>query len=84
MYKAFKEQITGNHKPQHHNTEAADAMAKFITESVAATSKGAAKDLCSYFNAVPRAMLTPVTCMTVLGDVQAREQQLPLSAALSG
>ncbi|KAL0028455.1 hypothetical protein WJX77_007627 [Trebouxia sp. C0004] len=55
VYKAFKEQISGNHKPLHYNTEAADAIAKFITESVAANSKGTAKDLRSYFNTVPRA-----------------------------
>ena len=33
----------------------ADAIANFITESVAANFKGTAKDLRSYFNAVPRA-----------------------------
>ena len=55
VYKAFKEQITGNHRPLHYNTEAAEAIAKFITESVVANSKGTAKDLRSYFNAVPRA-----------------------------
>lgn len=55
VYKAFKEQITGNHRPLHCNTHAADAIAKFITESVAASSKGTAKDLRSYFSAVPRA-----------------------------
>ena len=55
VYEAFKEQITGNHKPLHYNTEAADAIAKFITESIAAHSKGTAKDLRTYFNAVPRA-----------------------------
>lgn len=55
VYKAFKEHITGNQKPLHYNTEAADAIAKFITESVAANSKGTAKDLRSYFDAVPRA-----------------------------
>ena len=43
VYKVFKEQITGNHRPLHYNTNAADAIAKFITESVAANSK--AKDL---------------------------------------
>ena len=55
VYEAFKEQITGNHKPLHYNTEAADAIAKFITESIAAHSKGTTKDLRTYFNAVPRA-----------------------------
>ncbi|DBA87361.1 hypothetical protein WJX77_011405 [Trebouxia sp. C0004] len=54
VYKAFKEQITGNHRPLHYNTDAADAIAKFITESVAANLKGTAKDLRSYFSAVPR------------------------------
>ena len=56
VYKAFKAQITGNHRPLHYNTEAADAIAKFTTESVAANSKGTAKDLRSYFNAVPGAV----------------------------
>ena len=55
VYKAFKEQITGNHKPLHYNTAAADAIANFITDSVVANSKGTAKDLRSYFNAVPKA-----------------------------
>ena len=55
VYKAFKEQVMGNHRPLHYNTDAADAIAKFITESVAADSKGTAKDLRSYFDAVPRA-----------------------------
>ncbi|DBA93966.1 hypothetical protein WJX77_007035 [Trebouxia sp. C0004] len=55
VYKAFKEQITGNHRPLQYNTDAADAIAKFVTESVAANTKNpAAKDLRSYFNAVPR------------------------------
>ena len=54
VYKAFKEHVTGNHKPLQYNTEAADAIAKFITESVAATSKGTGRDLRSYFNAMPR------------------------------
>ena len=52
---AFKEQITGNHRPLHYNTDAANAIAKFITESIAGSSKGAAKDMRSYFSAVPRA-----------------------------
>lgn len=55
VYNAFKEQITGNHKPLHYNTDASDAIAKSITKSVAANSKGTAKDLHSYFNAMPRA-----------------------------
>ena len=55
VYKAFKEQVTGNHRPLQYNTEAANAIAKFISESVVANSKGTAKDLRSYFNAVPRA-----------------------------
>lgn len=45
VYKVFKERITGNHRPLQYNTEAADAMAKFITESVAASSRGTARDL---------------------------------------
>ena len=45
----------GNHKPLHYNSQAADAIAKFILESVAASSKTAAKDLRSYFNTMPRA-----------------------------
>lgn len=55
VYKAFKEQIAGNHWPLHYNTDAADAIAKFIKESGAANSKDTAKDLRSYFNAVPTA-----------------------------
>ncbi|DBB04571.1 TPA: hypothetical protein ACH3X1_012651 [Trebouxia sp. C0004] len=55
VYKALKEQITGNHRPPHYNTDAADAIAIFITESVAASSKGTARDLRSYFDPVPRA-----------------------------
>lgn len=54
MYKAFREHITGNHKPLQYNTEAADSIAKFITESVAANSKGTGRDLRSYFSAMPR------------------------------
>ncbi len=55
VYNAFKQHVTGNHKPLQYNTEVAEAIAKFIKESVDASSKGAAKDLRSYFNAVPRA-----------------------------
>ena len=51
-YKAFKEQITGNHWPLHYNANATGAITKFITESVAADSERTAKDLHSYFNAV--------------------------------
>ena len=55
VYKAFKQHVTGNHKPLQYNTEAADAIAKFIADSVAAGSNNAvAKDLRSYFSAVPR------------------------------
>ena len=55
VYKAFKQHITGNHKPLQYNTEAAEAIAKFIADSVAAGSNSAAaKDLRSYFNAMPR------------------------------
>jgi len=54
VYNAFKQHVTGNHKPLQYNTEVAEAIAKFIKESVDASSKGAAKDLRS-FNAVPRA-----------------------------
>ena len=55
VYKAFKQHITGNHKPLQYNTEAADAIAKFIADSVAVGSNNAvAKDLRSYFSAVPR------------------------------
>lgn len=53
VYKAFKEHITGNHKLLQYNTEAANAIAKFILESVTANSKGTGKDLRSYFDAVP-------------------------------
>ena len=55
VHNAFKEQITDNHRPLQFNTEAAGAIANFITESVAASSKRAAKDLRSYFNAMPKA-----------------------------
>lgn len=54
VYKAFKEHITGNHKPLQYNTEAANAIAKFILESVTANSKTTGKDLRNYFEAVPR------------------------------
>ena len=55
VYKAFKHHITGNHKPLQYDTEAAEAIAKFIAGSVAAGSNNAvAKDLRSYFSAVPR------------------------------
>ena len=43
VHKASKEQITSNHRPLQFNTEAADAIAKFITESVAASSKHTAR-----------------------------------------
>ena len=43
--KAFKEQITGNHRPLQYNTKAAEAIAKFIADSVAAGSKSAGRDL---------------------------------------
>ncbi len=55
VYKAFKDHVMGNHKPLHYNTEAADAIAKFIADSVNAKSTGAARDLRSYFDAIPRA-----------------------------
>jgi hypothetical protein len=55
VYKAFKQHIMGNHKPLQYNTEATEAIAKFIADSVAAGSDNAvAKDLRSYFSAVPR------------------------------
>lgn len=55
VYKAFKQHVTGNHKPLQYNTEASDAIAKFIADSVAAGSNNAvAKDLRNYFSAVPR------------------------------
>lgn len=50
----FSDKSTGNHKPLQYNTEAVDAIAKFITESVAANSKGACRDLRSYFDTMPR------------------------------
>ena len=50
----FKQHITGNHKPLQYNTEAIEAIANFITDSVAAVSNNAvARDLHSYFIAVP-------------------------------
>ena len=55
VYKASNKQMTGNHRPLHYHTDAANAIARFITESVAANAKGTAEDLRSYFNAVPRA-----------------------------
>ena len=55
VYKAFKEQVTGNHRPLHYNTEAADAIAKFYTKNIVANAKGTARHIRSYFNAVPRA-----------------------------
>ncbi len=56
VYKAFKQHITGNHKPLQYKTDATEAIAKFIADSVAAAgpNSAAAKDLRSYFNAVPR------------------------------
>ena len=55
VYKAFKEEIIGNHRPLQYNTEAADAIAKFIADSIAAGSKNAGRDLHNYFDAVPTA-----------------------------
>ena len=66
VYKAFKEHNTGNHKPLQYNTEAADAIAKFITESVAANSTSACRDLRSYFNAMPVDTSDDSPFMTVL------------------
>jgi hypothetical protein len=37
------------------HTDAADTIAKFITQGVVANSRGAGKGLRSYFDAVPRA-----------------------------
>ena len=55
VYNAFKDHITGSHKTLQYDPAAADAIAKFITESVKAGSNNAAtKDLRSYFNALPR------------------------------
>ena len=56
VYKAFKQHITGNHKPLQYDPAATEAIAKFIADSVADTgsNNAAAKDLRSYFNAVPR------------------------------
>ena len=56
VYKAFKQHITGNHKPLQYNTVATEAIAKFIADSVAAagSNSAAANDLRSYFAAVPR------------------------------
>ncbi len=42
VYKVFEEHVTGNHKPLQYNTEAADAIAKFIKDSVTASSRGSA------------------------------------------
>lgn len=56
VYKAFKQHTTGNHKPLQYDTEATEAIAKFIADSVAAagSNNAAAKDLRSYFIPVPR------------------------------
>ena len=55
VYREFKQHVRGNHRPLQYNTEATNAIAKFIAEHVAASTKtGAAKDLRSYFDAVPR------------------------------
>ena len=55
VYREFKQHVRGNHRPLQYNTEATDAIAKFIAEHVAAsTTTAAAKDLRSYFDAVPR------------------------------
>ena len=55
VYKAFKQHITGSHEPLPYNTEATEAIAKFIADSVADGSNNAvAKDLRSYFIPVPR------------------------------
>ena len=55
VYKAFKQHVTGNHKPLQYSTEATKAIAKFILDSVTAGSDNAATiDLRSYFCAVPR------------------------------
>lgn len=54
MYYGSTRRAVSNHKPLQYHTETADAIAKFIAESVAANSKGAGRDLRSYFDAVPR------------------------------
>ena len=55
VYREFKQHVRGNHRPLQYNTEATDAIAKFIAEHVAASTKTvAAQDLLSYFDAVPR------------------------------
>ena len=54
VYKAFKQHITGNHRPLQYNTEATEDIAKFIADSVAGSNSAAAKDLRSYFTTVPR------------------------------
>lgn len=53
VYREFKQHVRGNHRPLQYNTEATDAIAKFIAEHVGASTK-TAKDLRSYFDAVPR------------------------------
>ena len=55
VYKELKQHVRGNHRPLQYDTEATDAIAKFIAEHVAASTKtAAAKDLHSYFDAVSR------------------------------
>ncbi len=60
VYKAFKEHVAGNHRPLQYNAEAAEDIARFITESVNAASKDTTRDLRQYFNAIPRQQAAPM------------------------
>lgn len=66
QYKAFKEQIASHHRPLHYNTDATDAIAKFITESAAANSKGTAKPCVATSVQCLEQMLTPVNITDTL------------------
>ena len=55
VYKTFKEQIVGNHKPHQYKTEAADDIAKFIKDSVSTALRGTTRDMRTYFNVMSTA-----------------------------
>ena len=57
VWKAFGKHISGNHSPHQYKAEAADAIAKFINESVAANTRGTTKDMRSYYQVVPDAAI---------------------------
>ena len=49
VYKAFKQQIRGNHRPLQYSTEAADAIASFIKDFVHSNARNEGKDMRSYY-----------------------------------